>query len=491
MEQLPPRVLIFPMPAQGHVNSMLKLAELLALAGLHVTFLDTLHIHDRLLRHTDVLARFEQYPGFVFKTITDGLPEDHPRAADGITDLLHSMCEKTKTVLKEMLVSGKLGSESSPWVSCIIADGIFGGFTNDLAGELRIPIIHFRTISTCCFWAYFFLPNLIESGELPIKGKEDMDRLVKSVPGMESFLRCRDLPGVFRVSDATTDPLLQLIYRETNQSPRANAVLLNTFEDLEGPIISYVRTKCPNLYTLGPLHLHLKLRLDQNKATPSQWSTNNLFEVDRSCMTWLEAQPPKSVIYVSFGSLATVTKDDLMEFWHGLVNSNKRFLWVIRPDLVVAEGGEDHVPAELMEATRERGLMVGWVPQEEVLAHEAVGGFLTHSGWNSTLESIVAGVPMICWPYFVDQQINSRYVGEVWKLGMDMKDVCDRKVVEKMVNDLMVERREEFVRSTAEMARLAKKSVSEGGSSYCNLDQLVEFIRSMPFANGKERPSTV
>ncbi|TKY69965.1 7-deoxyloganetic acid glucosyltransferase [Spatholobus suberectus] len=90
--------------------------------------------------------------------------------------------------------------------------------------------------------------------------------------------------------------------------------------------------------------------------------------------------------------------------------------------------------------------MVGWAPQEEVLAHKAIGGFLTHSGWNSTLESVVAGVPMICWPYFADQQINSRFVSEVWKLGLDMKDVCDRHVVEKMVNDLMVHRREEFLR---------------------------------------------
>ena len=196
-------------------------------------------------------------------------------------------------------------------------------------------------------------------------------------------------------------------------------------------------------------------------------------------MAWLDSQPLKSVIYVSFGSITVMTRDTLLEFWHGLVNSNKRFLWVIRPDMVAAEGEEGQIPAELVAATRERGYLLGWVPQEEVLAHPAVGGFLTHSGWNSTLESIVAEVPMICWPYFADQPIISRYVGEVWKLGMDMKDVCDRKVVEKMVNDLMVERREEFEKSMAEMAKLAKKSLNEGGSSYCNLDRLIgDIIRS-------------
>jgi UDP:flavonoid glycosyltransferase YjiC (YdhE family) len=77
--------------------------------------------------------------------------------------------------------------------------------------------------------------------------------------------------------------------------------------------------------------------------------------------------------------------------------------------------------------------MVGWAPQEEVLAHPAIGGFLTHSGWNSTIDSITAGIPVICWPYLVDQQVNSRFVSEVWKLGMDMKDDCERVIMEKMV----------------------------------------------------------
>ena len=109
-------------------------------------------------------------------------------------------------------------------------------------------------------------------------------------------------------------------------------------------------------------------------------------------------------------------------------------------------------------------------------------GFLTHSGWNSTFESIVVGVPMICWSYFYDQQVNSRFVSEVWKLGMDMKDVCDRVIIEKMVNDLMGEKREVFMKPTVEMARLASESVSEGGSSYCNLNRLIEDIRLMSVA---------
>jgi hypothetical protein len=173
-----------------------------------------------------------------------------------------------------------------------------------------------------------------------------------------------------------------------------------------------------------------------------------------------------------------MNKNELMEIWYGLVKSKKRFLWVIRPDMVAGKDDNDGVPAELVEGTKERGFMVSWAPQEEVLAHVAIGGFLTHSGWNSTLESVVAKVPMICWPYFADQQINSRFVSEVWKIGLDMKDVCERNIVAKMVNDLMVKRKDEFMKSVEAMAALAIKSVSEGGSSYTNLNHLIWYIKS-------------
>ncbi|RXI02127.1 hypothetical protein DVH24_026657 [Malus domestica] len=89
--------------------------------------------------------------------------------------------------------------------------------------------------------------------------------------------------------------------------------------------------------------------------------------------------------------------------------------------------------------TKERGLIVEWAPQEEVLAHKAVGGFLTQCGWNSILEGIWAGVPMLCWPRLAEQLVTSRWIGEVWRIGIDMKDTCERSMVEKMIRRLMEE----------------------------------------------------
>ncbi|CAI0443403.1 unnamed protein product [Linum tenue] len=210
-----------------------------------------------------------------------------------------------------------------------------------------------------------------------------------------------------------------------------------------------------------------------------------MWKEEASCLTWLDAQPPGSVLYVNFGSITMMRRDQVIEFWEGLTGSKNRFLWVIRPGSVCSGEMADDVqmPEELVEGVEKGNLkvLVGWVPQEAVLGHEAVGGFLTHSGWNSTLESIVAGVPMICWPFFADQQVNSRFVSEVLKLGLDMKDVCDRRVVARMV-----ERKEEFRRKAVEMARMAKESVEEGGSSYRNLELLIEDIKLMSSSQVQE-----
>ncbi|KAL6982765.1 7-deoxyloganetic acid glucosyltransferase [Sarracenia purpurea var. burkii] len=378
---------------------------------------------------------------------------------------------KSKPLFRELLVSSRrIGSDAGNRITCVVADGLCMSFAIDIGEEVGIPIICFDSTATCNFWINLCFPKLVEAGEFPFKGN-DLDTPIASVPGMEHFLRCRDYTSFCRNVDSVRQKL-QIILNEVQQSVRAQALIFNTFEDLEGSILIHARSQCPNIYTIGPLHAHIKSRL----TTAPTISSNTLWEEDASCMTWLESKPLKSVIYVSFGSIATVTKDQLIEFWHGLINSGKRFLWVIRSDFI---DKKSQIPTELLEGTKERGYIVGWAPQEKVLAHRAIGGFLTHSGWNSTLESIVAGVPMICWPYFGDQQINSRFVGEVWKLGLDMKDTCDRVIIEKMIRDLMDERRDEFTESTGRMAELTKQAINKGGSSYSNFDRLIGLIRSM------------
>eukprot|EP00268_Persea_americana_P038450 TRINITY_DN38021_c0_g2_i2.p1 TRINITY_DN38021_c0_g2~~TRINITY_DN38021_c0_g2_i2.p1 ORF type:complete len:202 (-),score=21.54 TRINITY_DN38021_c0_g2_i2:21-626(-) len=167
-EKQVPHVLIFPFPAQGHINSMLRLAKLFSLAGFHITFLNSDHNHHRLLRNADLAAWAAGRPFFRFRSISDGLPPDHRRSAAELVTLFDSLKENTKPILREMLVSDrKLGSEHP--VTCIIGDGIMS-FVIDVAEEVGLPVISFRTSSACSFWSYFCIPRLVEAGELPFGG---------------------------------------------------------------------------------------------------------------------------------------------------------------------------------------------------------------------------------------------------------------------------------------------------------------------------------
>ncbi|KAH6777611.1 hypothetical protein C2S51_008923 [Perilla frutescens var. frutescens] len=475
-ENLPPHVVIFPLPAQGHLNCMLNLAHLFCLADLHVTFIVSEFSHRRLLKHTSVAATFAAYPGFQFRSLPDGLPDDHPRSGEKVMDLLPSVTNIMVPLFKKMMIDEDfLASYSRRRATCLVADG-FHPFAADFAEANGISLVYFRTPSASYFWTYFQLDDLIESQQIPFRGKS-MDGLVKGIPGMEGFLRRRDLPSFFRAYDVN-DPFLQGLAAGMRQTVRVKVAIFNTFEDLEGPIVSHMLTKFPRIYTIGPIHEQLKSRLIEKSAEASIIA-GNLWAEDRSCIDWLNVQPPRSVIYVSFGSVTVVTREQLLEFWHGLVNSSQRFLWAMRPDSVAGNDGGDRILAELMKGNEENGYMVEWAPQEEVLNHPAVGGFLTHSGWNSTLESIAAGVPMICWPYFGDQMVNSRLVSELWNIGLDIKDTCDRLIIEKAVRELMVERKDELLKRAYEMGKLAKKAVSRGGSSYSNLDDLIEHVKSL------------
>lgn len=144
---------------------MLKLAELLALNAFKVTFLNTNHNHERLVEFTNVSSRFARYPGFEFKTITDGLPDDHPRSGNNwVIELFNAMEVKTKASLRDMLLN------ISPPVDCIIEDGLLG-FALDVAKELGIPNIYIRTSGPCSVWTYYSIPDIFQAGELPIKGK--------------------------------------------------------------------------------------------------------------------------------------------------------------------------------------------------------------------------------------------------------------------------------------------------------------------------------
>ena len=167
----PPHVLIFPMPFQGHLNSMLNLSHLFCLAEFDVTFIISDFSHRRLLQHTTVASTFARYPGFQFRTFPDGLPEDHPRSGHRAMEFMSSVKNVTVPLFKEMMIQENfLASATRRRVTCFVADGVLN-FAADFCEENGLPLIYFRTTTTSYFWALFRFPELLEAQEIPFGGQ--------------------------------------------------------------------------------------------------------------------------------------------------------------------------------------------------------------------------------------------------------------------------------------------------------------------------------
>ncbi|KAL8521134.1 hypothetical protein ACS0TY_011615 [Phlomoides rotata] len=421
-------VVVIPYPAQGHITPLLKLAKLLHLRGFYITFVNSEFNHHRLLRSRGPDA-VKGLPGFQFRTIPDGLPPSDKDATQVISELCDSLRKNGLPPFLD-LIKRLNDSPDCPDVTCIVSDGHMS-FTLDAADQFQIPEVYFFTTSACGFWAYCHVSELISRGICPLKDERQLtDGYLETnldwVPGMKN-IRLRDFPSFVRTTDPH-DIMIHYNMLQTNNAARATAVILNTCHELETQVIEALRRTFNLVLPIGPLHL-LDINPDANSIV------SNLWVEDEACLPWLDQKPPGSVLYVNFGSITVLSPEQLLEFAWGLANSNRYFLWVIRPDLV--RGDSALLPDNYSEEIEGRGLMVGWCSQERVLAHPAVGGFLTHCGWNSTIECLAEGVPMICWPFFAEQQTNCRYACVEWGVGVEMEGEVRRERVAEMVEDLM------------------------------------------------------
>lgn len=248
----------------------------------------------------------------------------------------------------------------------------------------------------------------------------------------------------------------------------SSGLIWNSVEELEQSELITLGQDFPiPVYPIGPFHSYFPA------------SSSSLLTPDQSCLSWLNTQAPKSVLYVSFGSLATLSDTEFTEIASGLASSNQPFLWVVRPGLVRGSEWLETLPNGFLEMMNGRGHIVKWAPQQEVLAHAATGGFWTHNGWNSTLESICEGVPMICLPCFGDQKVNARYVSHVWKIGVHLENRLERGAIDKAIRKVMVESEGEEMRDR--IVHLKEKvhlSLRQGGSSHQALESLISYISS-------------
>ncbi|CAL5068153.1 unnamed protein product [Urochloa decumbens] len=472
----PPHAVCVPFPAQGHVTPMLKLAKVLHCRGFHVTFVNTEFNHRRLLRSRGAAA-LDGLPGFRFAAIPDGLPPSDADATQDVPSLCRATMENCLPHFRALLADLNASPDAPP-VTCVVGDDVMS-FTLQAAREIGVPCAFFWTASACGYLGYRYYRDLMDRGLFPLKDAEQLtngylDTPVDWAVGMSKHTRLKDLPSFIR----STDPdefMVHFALKVTEQMAGADAVILNTFDELEQEALDAMRSTAmipatASIRTVGPLALLAEQIVPRGGALDALGS--NLWKEDASCFEWLDGRAPRSVVYVNYGSITVMTNEELVEFAWGLAGSGHDFLWVIRPDLVAGDAAV--LPPEFLAAVDGRGHLATWCPQEVVLRHEAVGVFLTHSGWNSTLESLCAGVPMLCWPFFSEQQTNCRYKCMEWGVAMEIGQDVRREAVEEKIREAMGgEKGKEMRRRAGEWREIAVRVTRPSGRSYANLDKLV------------------
>nr|CAB3449599.1 unnamed protein product [Digitaria exilis] len=470
-----PHVLVVPYPGAGNINPSLQLAKLLHRHGVYVTFVNTEHNHRRV-QDTEGAGAVRGRDGFRFEAIPDGLSEDDRAKQDYGNGLAESIVTCGAAHLRTLLERLN-GEHSLPPVTCVLATMLMG-FALGVARELGIPTMVFWTTSAASLMADMRLRDLKDRGYVPLKDESYLTNsyldttIIDGVPGMPP-MSLGDFSSFLRTTDPD-DFCLRLAEEEPDACAKAGALILNTFDSLEAEVLAALRANYSRIYTIGTLgSLLSRVTATDDSTNDSDTTGLSLWKQDAKCLAWLDTQEKCSVVYVNFGSLTVVTPEQLTEFAWGLAASGYPFLWCIRDGSV---RGRAALPQAFTAETAGRCHLTSWCPQGQVLRHPAVGCFVTHSGWNSTCESLAAGVPMVCWPGFADQYTNCKYACDVWGVGVRLDAVVRREEVASHVREVMGS--EEMRRSAARWKAGALAATGPGGSSYENLLSMVRALGS-------------
>ncbi|XP_027118818.2 mogroside I-E synthase-like [Coffea arabica] len=449
-------VLAIPSPLQGHLNPMLQLCKRLTSKGVRITLV------------TSTSARLSVQNQFESIQIEYILDDDNIEAEGS------KYSEKTTAFLKRFntAVSDNLAklvkekASSGHPVKTVLYDSMMPWILEIVQGQLGLKGAAFFT-QACAVCAIF---NHIHRGTLKVP-LETSTILLPSMPQLESD----DLPS-FVYNPSPYPGHLDVVLSQNINLEKSDWLLFNSFDKLENEVVTWLTERYP-IKTIGPCtpSMYTDKRLKDDKDY-----TINFFAPDsEACLKWLDTKETGSVVYVSFGSVSDLGENQMQEIACGLMNSNCNFLWVVRPS------EESKIPRGFMSEAQERGLIVNWCPQIKVLSHRAVGCFMSHCGWNSTIEALSLGVPMVTMPVWVDQPTNSKYIVDVWKVGLRVKaseerEMVTREEVEGTIREVMHgEKASELRNNALRWKELAKEAISEGGSSDKHIEEFVSSLESI------------
>ncbi|XVF73991.1 hypothetical protein PTKIN_Ptkin13bG0026100 [Pterospermum kingtungense] len=404
-------IVLYPAPGLGHVVSMVELGKLILQHPNHqfsITILLTTGFWDTPSIISYLTSVSNAYPSIIFHrfpSISVDLSQNCSRTAIAfkfnrlhVPNALHSLQQISKTHK----------------ISAFVID-MFCTSALSIGKQLKIPIFYLYTSGASALAAFLQFPKLDQT-TASFKHLPDTVFHFQGVPPLKAIHMPE--PTLDREDSAYHD----FMYFCSGLS-QADGIIVNTFEDLE-PIsikaiadgLCVVDSPTPPTYYIGPL-----IAADSSKA-----------EKEHYCLSWLEKQPSKSVVFLCFGSRGTFSSPQVKEIALGLERSGQRFLWVVKnpPDDEKAKQTEENpdvdldrlLPEGFVERTKNRGLVVkSFAPQVAVLNKDSVGGFVTHCGWNSVLEAVVAGVPMIAWPLYAEQHLNRNILVQDMKMAIPVE----------------------------------------------------------------------
>ncbi|KAL1549409.1 hypothetical protein AAHA92_17518 [Salvia divinorum] len=466
--------IMISLPHQGHINPFIYLALKFASKGFTVTFVHLESVHHKLLSklgpQADLFSQ-ARHSGLDIRyaTIGDGLPLEFDRD-------LHFE-EHWGVIMRDFpsLVDEFVGElmRSDPDFDYFLMTDTFYPWPPAVARKYNLVNVSFWTQTALTFALPYHWHLLEQNGHFPCK--DDMEEEIDYIPGVGQ-INTKDVMSYLKESGLASI-VTKAMAAALDAVKSADLILHNTMLELEPETLSALNEHQPN-YAVGPVNF--------SKSLHSHTVSNSLWS-EADCTDWLQSKPPASVLYVSFGSFIHTTKQVIEELAHGLFLSGVDFVWVIRPGILSC-GNTDVLPEGFGDMIEGKGLVVPWCNQMRVLSNPAVGGFLSHCGWNSTLESMWCGVSMICYPIAYDQTANRKLVIEKWKFGVNLCDgeSLDRVEIAEKIKGFMSGASSDSLRQEASKLKVAmEKALEINGSSDRTFDQFVEDLKVKMDAKAK------
>ncbi|KAA8526153.1 hypothetical protein F0562_007747 [Nyssa sinensis] len=432
-----PKIIMVPYPAQGHVTPMLKLASSFLKRGFEPVVVTPEFIHRR------IAPKIDRKDQISCMSIPDGLEEGTPRDFFAIEMAM----ENNMPIHLERLLLKLLGDEEDGEIVCMVVD-LLASWAINVANRCGIQVVGFWPVMLAAYQLIAAIPHMLRSGIISETGHPQYEGPIPIcfLPH-QPVLSTEDLPWLIGTSAARSSRF-KFWTRTLDRSTNLPWLLVNSFPDEFHD--NKQQTESTNVISQHILRILPVGHVSEHALTKNA----TFWEEDMSCLDWLAMQSPGSVVYISFGSWVSPLVEGKVENLALALEAAKRpFIWVLAP------AWREGLPVGYLERVSKQGKVVSWAPQMEVLQHKSVGCYLTHCGWNSTLEAIQCKKRLLCYPVAGDQFVNCAYIVKVWQIGVKMSGF-GQKDVEEAIRKVM-----EDGEMKQRLIRLNERIMGKDGSS--------------------------